>query len=510
MKKFQSAWYRSTRRAAAIAAVGFGLGIVAGTAQAVCVGDCAGDGEVTVTDLIKMVNISLETAALDTCAVGDANNDGGITVNEIIAGVNNSLNGCPTDGPAVCGNGTKDAGEDCDNGGTCMGGDNAGAACTKESDCQGQGVCDALGTPGGGVRKICDTDADCGDAKCVHCMPFGGDGCAANCTNERTVTTTLKPGETEQTSLIPGTSGAVSYGVLTIALPLTGQNNFIVGQEKDGHIPVVQKPDGLVLPRIPVQTLACACVRGVEFKTCGGAQFEKDGSESTDCTKDATLCTGKKPCTSVAGPGNSGVGTIGCQSLPSVNYNVVQDACTPKPDGTCLTTCGGKLLKSDGTPAKECKNAGDCTATDWPESGCINVPKPATFTFTSGGGAGSMLLFGSTYIGTVTGLCTGNTAPYGPDHEFCTADDQVTGQNPGKPSIATLTTGTAEGSVLNTNGEDGFTVPAEPTVMTGAIVSCTQLSGGGGISGSSLVGAFPSLAGEALGDTVINNAFVAE
>ncbi len=37
-----------------------------------CTGDCAGDGEVTVTDLIEMVNISFETAALYelACTVG--------------------------------------------------------------------------------------------------------------------------------------------------------------------------------------------------------------------------------------------------------------------------------------------------------------------------------------------------------------------------------------------------------------------------------------------------------
>jgi hypothetical protein len=59
-----------------------------------CTGDCNGDGEVTVNELITMVNIALGTANVSTCGAGDANGDGEITINEIIIGVNNALNGC--------------------------------------------------------------------------------------------------------------------------------------------------------------------------------------------------------------------------------------------------------------------------------------------------------------------------------------------------------------------------------------------------------------------------------
>lgn len=59
-----------------------------------CTGDCSGDGEVTVNELITMVNIALGTSPVSTCPPGDANGDGEITINEIIAGVNNALNGC--------------------------------------------------------------------------------------------------------------------------------------------------------------------------------------------------------------------------------------------------------------------------------------------------------------------------------------------------------------------------------------------------------------------------------
>jgi len=53
---------------------------------------------------------------------GPAGGSWSITVNEIVSGVNNALNGCPSTGPAVCGNGKIDTGEECDDGGICIGG----------------------------------------------------------------------------------------------------------------------------------------------------------------------------------------------------------------------------------------------------------------------------------------------------------------------------------------------------------------------------------------------------
>jgi hypothetical protein len=61
-----------------------------------CLGDCDRQGEVTVNELITMVNIALGNAGASMCTAGDANGDGEITINEIVAGVNNALNGCPT------------------------------------------------------------------------------------------------------------------------------------------------------------------------------------------------------------------------------------------------------------------------------------------------------------------------------------------------------------------------------------------------------------------------------
>jgi hypothetical protein len=60
-----------------------------------CVGDCNGDGVVTVDELVRMVNIGLDILSLSNCAVGDGNQNGEITIDEVITGINNGLNGCP-------------------------------------------------------------------------------------------------------------------------------------------------------------------------------------------------------------------------------------------------------------------------------------------------------------------------------------------------------------------------------------------------------------------------------
>ncbi|MBI3784997.1 MAG: hypothetical protein HY270_16520, partial [Deltaproteobacteria bacterium] len=62
-------------------------------APGACVGDCGSDGELTVDELILMVNIALG-ADVNNCLAGDANSDGEVTIDEIIAAVNNALNGC--------------------------------------------------------------------------------------------------------------------------------------------------------------------------------------------------------------------------------------------------------------------------------------------------------------------------------------------------------------------------------------------------------------------------------
>jgi hypothetical protein len=59
-----------------------------------CVGDCDGSGDVTVNELITMVNIALGNASLNSCPAGDADHSGAITIDEILRAVNHALNGC--------------------------------------------------------------------------------------------------------------------------------------------------------------------------------------------------------------------------------------------------------------------------------------------------------------------------------------------------------------------------------------------------------------------------------
>jgi len=59
-----------------------------------CAGDCDGNHQVTVDEILAMVNIALGNAHVTTCEAGDANHDNQITIDEILAAVNNALGGC--------------------------------------------------------------------------------------------------------------------------------------------------------------------------------------------------------------------------------------------------------------------------------------------------------------------------------------------------------------------------------------------------------------------------------
>jgi hypothetical protein len=66
------------------------------TATASCVGDCNGDGQVSVDEILTMVDIALGSADLPACEPGDADRDGQITIDEILTAVDNALNACPS------------------------------------------------------------------------------------------------------------------------------------------------------------------------------------------------------------------------------------------------------------------------------------------------------------------------------------------------------------------------------------------------------------------------------
>lgn len=61
---------------------------------AACVGDCNGNGQVSVDEILTMVNIAIGNTPVTGCEAADANGDGQITINEILTAANNALNGC--------------------------------------------------------------------------------------------------------------------------------------------------------------------------------------------------------------------------------------------------------------------------------------------------------------------------------------------------------------------------------------------------------------------------------
>jgi hypothetical protein len=60
-----------------------------------CGGDCDGNDQVSVDELITGVNVALGSEPLGACPVFDTNRDGLVTVAELITAVNNALSGCP-------------------------------------------------------------------------------------------------------------------------------------------------------------------------------------------------------------------------------------------------------------------------------------------------------------------------------------------------------------------------------------------------------------------------------
>ncbi|HSQ00310.1 MAG TPA: CSLREA domain-containing protein [Candidatus Dormibacteraeota bacterium] len=61
-----------------------------------CAGDCNGDGQVTIEELIKLVGISLGEAEVAICPAGDSDGNLQVAVNEIVTAVNHALSGCPS------------------------------------------------------------------------------------------------------------------------------------------------------------------------------------------------------------------------------------------------------------------------------------------------------------------------------------------------------------------------------------------------------------------------------
>jgi hypothetical protein len=424
----------------------------------------------------------------------------------------------PTFPPAVCGDGiVVPPTEECDDGGTCVGGSNAGTHCTAESDCVGNGVCEG----GVDVARGCASDADCAGAggHCVHCKAFGGDGCAANCTLEQSVVFNLVPGSCATNSCTDGTSYALVHFTLggsniSLPLPLSGQQVLTMGAPRNNEIPYVVKAASVKFPALKVSTLGCACVRGVAAKTCGGVIQEVDGSQFTDCTPQFVAgtcsvntgtvchldsdcpsgqtcvvhtCDGKNPCTYVHGPGNSSTGTIGCSSLDGITLSYTQDA-------------GGTPDPPPPTPP--------------PGSG------PPIIVLSDTGGPGSAVVINSAAIGQTTNgnntnKCVLSPVPpatncagtdFGPDCKYCTDDDPQSAR--GAAQTLPVVTGTATAEIFN-SGSPGAN--RGPYSTTGHVFSCSAVTAPTpSVTGAAVANAFTALNQPSTGDTVVTSVQVGQ
>jgi hypothetical protein len=67
---------------------------VADGPEFVCAGDCDGDEQVSVSDLVVAVDLSMRGASAEVCLDADVNGDGSIAVDELVRAVRRALTGC--------------------------------------------------------------------------------------------------------------------------------------------------------------------------------------------------------------------------------------------------------------------------------------------------------------------------------------------------------------------------------------------------------------------------------
>lgn len=423
------------------------------------------------------------------CLLGDADNSGNVSLAEVqkcvgnFLGANHLAPAC-TPSPVIpgCGNGVIEAGEDCDVGGICGGGSKSGMACTSDADCGAgeKGVCDG----GSGDLRQCSSDADCGGGKCKRCRTFGGQGiagsaatCSADCTFETRIALALREGVFDPNASPPvltaGTGMILHSGLLgPVPLVLSGALALRVGRTgANGVTRAALKASDVTIPSVDIAGLACACVRGVSAKTCGGFVLNDQGAQATNCTPGFTgaqSCPANLPCAFVHGPDNAGQGWLGCQGLSPINVTMSQDSNGSADPGECLTPGVGApicadypLITLDGISAIQ----------------------------------GSQLLATHMAVGVRTGSCGG----------FCTNADPLSQRGTVNPFV--LTTGTSSSLIADHDGIDGENLG--PYSATGAPVSCSTLTSGGS-NGLKLAGHSTVINENLMGDMVIESSFEAQ
>ena len=60
-----------------------------------CIGDCTGDGQVIVSELVTAVRIALGVDPIDRCTAADCRGTQTVTIDCLVSAVRAALNGCP-------------------------------------------------------------------------------------------------------------------------------------------------------------------------------------------------------------------------------------------------------------------------------------------------------------------------------------------------------------------------------------------------------------------------------
>jgi hypothetical protein len=70
-----------------------------------CAGDCDGDRQVSISELVRAVNYALDDRFPEDCVAVDGNRDHRVTVDELVRAVTRALNGCGSEQPERSGAG---------------------------------------------------------------------------------------------------------------------------------------------------------------------------------------------------------------------------------------------------------------------------------------------------------------------------------------------------------------------------------------------------------------------
>ena len=421
----------------------------------VCAGDCDGSNTVAINELVTCVNIALGSSPVSTCTACDVDGNGMVVISELIQAVNKALSSCGG-GTAICGNGTMETGETCDDG-------NA----------------------------------------------TGGDGCAANCTTESERVGTFDPDKT--VSIVQ--AGGFPIGPLHLVGSQTFRTGTIRKEDAIGtdnqvtvkadEMPVAIRASELHFEPVKVLGTICACVRGIPVPEFGEgiAGQGSVGCSDTGLT-DVSYRLIQDHNTTPGDPGNHVAGTPDdptCTAQNTLPGGTVSKACKEQVDDDCkdpslhphANVCNGpRQLTESGGPAGK--------------------GSAVIFTNTAIG------QLADTGACDMTGPRPGNTCPYpdyGPDCLPCTADDRDFGIANNLPT----TTGTADAADYDPNNGDPTPIDKDQscggdackTVVSGANFDCDALIANptGGLSGGSLAVAFPNLDAALIGDNVTTTVF---